>query len=139
MPRHLSLAAATAQGAFYQASMPLREYTSSMPHVCVVSAQLWHQEDDASIDVAVASLDAALMHTRRMSSGSDCRVTSDASASVCAVTWLLSQQQPALFGRAACAWHIMTSLLCCSSFNVHSSLMILSQAAMIYTVLCRPA
>ena len=42
---------------------------------------------------------------------SDCRVTSDASASVCAVTWLLSQQQPALFGRAACAWHIMTSLL----------------------------
>jgi hypothetical protein len=73
--------------------------------------QLWHQENDASIDVAVASLDAALMHTRRMSSGSDCRVTSDASASVCAVTWLLSQQQSALFGRAACAWHIMTSLL----------------------------
>ena len=72
--------------------------------------QFWHQDDDASIDVAVASLDAALMHTRRISSGGDCRDTRDASATVCAVSWFLLQQQPALFGRAACAYHIMMSL-----------------------------
>ena len=100
--------------------------------------QFWHQDDDASIDVAVASLDAALMHTRRISSGSDCRDTSDASATVCAVSWFLLQQQPALFGRAACAYHIMMSLFLQFS-QCFLSLIILSQMAMIYTALCRPA
>lgn len=80
--------------------------------------QFWYQDNDALIDVAVASLDAALIHTRRISSGGDCRGARDASASVCAVTWFLSQQQPALFGRAACAYHIMMSLLALQFFQI---------------------
>ena len=65
------------------------------------------QQEHVTIDGAVAALDSALLLSRKLSVGSSSSSSSsndvcDASAAVCAASWLLTQQQPALFGRAAC-------------------------------------
>jgi hypothetical protein len=77
------------------------------------------QNHHTSLDDAIAALDAALLLLRKFSSSRHPDISSieDAAAAVCAVSWILLQPQPALFGRAACEHRLFTRSISISSIS----------------------